>query len=48
MDVDSSTGKVVISGNVPADELQDIKAEIENALSGVESIKEVNLDINPA
>ena len=48
VDVDSSTGKVVISGNVPADELQDIKAEIENALSGVESIKEVNLDINPA
>ncbi len=48
VDVDSSIGKVIISGRIPADELQDGKADIENALSVLETVKYVNLEINPA
>jgi cytidylate kinase len=48
VDVDSFTGKVVVSGSIPADQLQGRKADIHYALSGIESIKEVSLEIKPA
>jgi len=45
VDADSSTGKVIVSGSLPPDANQTREADIQSVLSGVQSIKNVEVRV---
>jgi len=45
VDADSSTGKVIVSGSIPPDAHQTREADIQSVLSGVESVKNVEVKV---
>lgn len=45
VDVDSSTGKVVVSGSIPPDAYQTREADIQSILADVESVKNVEVKV---
>nr|MBN2277239.1 cytidylate kinase-like family protein [candidate division Zixibacteria bacterium] len=45
VDADSSTGKIIVSGSLPPDAHQTREADIQSVLSGVESVKNVEVKV---